>query len=50
MGVWNEHHVELARIKYLDPPVGVLAGLPHTTYRLPDRAHLGGSWYGTASC
>ena len=25
---------------------GVLAGLPHTTYRLPDRAPLGvGSWY-----
>ena len=29
---------------YLDPPVGVSNGLPHTTYRLPDRAPLGGSW------
>ena len=25
-------------------PRGVLAELPHTTYRLPDRAPLGGSW------
>ena len=25
---------------YQDPPVGVSNGLPHTTYRLPDRAPL----------
>ena len=24
--------------EYLDPPVGVSNGLPHTTYRLPERA------------
>ena len=30
---------------YQDPPVGVSNGLPHTTYRLPDRAPLGGSRY-----
>ena len=24
---------------------GVSNGLPHTTYRLPDRAVVGGSWY-----
>ena len=29
----------LSDLNYQDPPVrGVLAGLPHTIYRLPDRA------------
>ena len=32
---------------YQDPPVGVSNGLPQTTYRLPDRAPLRGSWYVT---
>ena len=27
-----------------DRPVGVSNGLPHTTFGLPDRAPLGGSW------